>query len=449
MAIKAIIIGGGAAGASAAARARRWSQDADIRLFEAGSMITHAPCGIPYYVGGVVGDASMLKTYSPSEFGKRRNIDVHVNARVTKVDVIDKEIRVLEGGSENTYEWDRLIIATGAKPSVPRMEGVGLKGVYTVRIPDGAPEIKMGLEGASNVAVVGGGYIGLEMTEAVRRSGKRVLLFEALEHVLPTTFDDDVAGILHEELRANGVELHLSEPVLRIEGRDRVERVITEKGSYPIDAVVLAIGVKPDVDLAIEAGARIGETGAVHVNEYMETSVPDVYAAGDVAETRDMLTDKRAWIPLAPPANKMGQVAGANSVSPRSLKFPGVLGTAVTKVFGYYAARTGLVDSQALHEGYTIESRPIKTRSTAEYYPEGETIHIKLTVEKDTGRLLGGQMVSRDKIVAGYIDLIAAFVTFNARIDDIFFSDLSYSPLTSPVWHPVITAARVLSHGRF
>ncbi len=448
MALRILIVGGGAAGASAAARARKWSQDAEIHMFEAGTMITHAPCGIPYYVGGVVGDPGMLKTYSPSEFSRSRNVNVHVGARVTKVDLGSRTIEVLEGGSTRRYAWDRLILATGARPAVPPIEGVDLKGVFTVRLPDGARELKEGLSAAGTVAVVGGGYIGLEMAEAARSLGKRVLLFEAMGHVLPTTVDGDVAEIIHGELRANGVELHLSEPLVRIEGRGSVERVVTEGGSYPVDAVVLAVGVRPDSELAESAGLRIGETGAVYVNEYMETSEPDVYAAGDLVETTHLVTGRRTWIPLAPPANKMGQVAGANSVSPRSLRFPGVVGTAITKVFGYYVGRTGLSEEQAGREGFSVEAKLIKTRSAAEYYARYEDVHVKLIAERGSGRILGGQIVSRDKVVAGYLDLMAVIVERGMTIDDVFFSDLSYSPPTSPVWHPVITAARVLSHGR-
>jgi len=448
MPLRIAIVGGGAAGASAAARARKWSQDARITMFEAGSMITHAPCGIPYYVGGIVGDSSMLKTYTPAEFSRSRNVEVRTGARVTEVDLRNRRLRVEEGGSASHQEWDRLILATGARPAVPPVEGVDLEGVFTVRLPDGARSLREGLSAAGTVAVVGGGYIGLEMADAARSLGKRVLLFEAMDHVLPTTVDPDVAEIIHEELRSNGVELHLSEPLVRLEGDGRVRRVVTEGGSYAAEAVVLAVGVRPDSELAEAAGLRMGPTGAVDVNEYMETSEPDVYAAGDLVETTHLVTGKRVWIPLAPPANKMGQVAGANAVSPRSLRFPGVVGTAVTKVFRYYVGRTGLSDAQAREEGMGFESKLVNTRSAAEYYGIYETIHIKLTVERGSGRMIGGQIVSRDKIAAGYLDLVATMVSRGMTIDDAFFADLSYSPATSPVWHPVITAARVLSHGR-
>ena len=450
MSLRIIIVGGGAAGASAAARARRWSSEAEIHLFEAGNMITHAPCGIPYFVEGLVDDVNRLKTYSPEQFADERRIRVHVSSEVSKIDTSRREVLVRENGVERSYSWDRLVIATGAKPVRPRIEGIDLRGIYTARLPPDAEAIRRAVESARSVAIVGGGYIGLEMAEAVRRLGKKTLLFEALSHVLPTTLDEDTAAIVQEELRSNGVELHLSEPVKSFEGRnDTLRRVITELGEYEADVAIVAVGVRPDVSLAVEAGVKLGQTGAIDVNEYMETNIPDIYAAGDNAETTSLVTGKKTWIPLAPSANKMGQVAGANAVKPRSLRFPGIVGTAVTKTFGLFIAMTGLTESQAVREGIDVESALVKTRSTAGYYPGGHRAYVKLVMERGSGRIIGGQLLSGDKIIAGYIDALAVAISSRATIEDLFFADLSYAPPVAPVWHPLITAARVLSHGRF
>lgn len=330
------------------------------------------------------------------------------------------------------------------------MEGHDLNGILTLRLPHEAPRLKEEVERASTVAVVGGGYIGLEVAEALKNLGKRVLLFEMMPHVLPTTFDEDMAKLIHEELTKNGVELHLNEKVVGFKGvNGHVSKVITEKGEYNVDKVVMGVGVKPDVDLAVKAGAKLGETGAVWVNEYMETSVPNVYAAGDVAETWSLITGKRMYVALAPPANKMGQVAGANAVKGRFLKFPGVLGTAVTKVFNLYVARTGLTEKQAREEGFKPVSATIRARTTAHYYPGGVQVNIKMIMDEPSGRVLGVQVIGPDKIVAGYIDIAAALIGKGATIDDFFFADLSYSPPTAPIWHPLITAARVLSKGKY
>ncbi len=445
-----MIIGAGAAGASAAARARRLDPEAEIVMFDKGPFISHAPCGIPYYVGGVVKEAADLAIYSPEEFARERRVDVRINAEVTEIDLRSRTVKVREGNTTNTYQWDKLIIATGAKPITLPVEGSDLKGILTLRLPHEAPVLRAEVERARVVAVVGGGYIGLEMAEALVNLGKKVILFEMMPHVLPTTFDEDMAKLVHDELAKHGVELHLNEKVVGFSGvNGEVRKVITEKGEYEVDKVVMGVGVRPDTDLAVKAGIKLGETRAIWVNEYMETSEPDVYAAGDVAETWNLITGKRMYIALAPPANKMGQVAGANAVKGRFLKFPGVIGTAITKVFDLYVARTGLTERQAREEGFKPVSATIRARTTAHYYPGGVQVSIKMVADEPSGRVLGVQIIGPDKIVAGYIDTAAALIGRGATIDDVFFADLSYSPPTAPVWHPIITAARVLSKGRF
>ncbi len=445
-----VIVGGGAAGASAAARARRLDPEAEIVMLDKGLYISHAPCGIPYYIGGVVKEAQDLAIYTPEEFAKERKIVVKINAEVYDIDLKSQVVYAKEGNDITKYQWDTLIIATGAKPITLPVEGHDLNGILTLRLPHEAPKLREEVEKASTVAVVGGGYIGLEVTEALRNLGKKILLFEMMPHVLPTTFDEDMAKLIHDELTRNGVELHLNEKVVGFKGiNGHVSKVVTEKGEYNVDKVIMGVGVRPDVDLAVKAGVKLGETGAVWVNEYMETSVPNVYAAGDVAETWSLITGKRMYIALAPPANKMGQVAGANAVKGRFLKFPGVLGTAVTKVFSLYVARTGLTERQAREEGFKPVSASIKARTTAHYYPGGVQVSIKMTMDESSGRVLGVQIIGPDKIVAGYIDIAAALIGKGAVIDDFFFADLSYSPPTAPIWHPLITAARVLSKGKY
>ncbi|MFP3160779.1 MAG: FAD-dependent oxidoreductase, partial [Vulcanisaeta sp.] len=416
---RVVIIGGGAAGASAAARARRLDPEAEIIMIDKGPFISHAPCGIPYYVGGVVKDAHELAIYSPEEFAKERRIIVKINAEAFDIDTKNQVVLVREGGEVVKYQWDVLIIATGAKPITLPVEGHDLNGILTLRLPHEAPMLREEVERASTVAVVGGGYIGLEMAEALRDLGKKVLLFEMMPHVLPTTFDEDMAKLIHDELVKNGVELHLNERVIGFKGvNGHVNKVITEKGEYTVDKVVMGVGVRPDTELAEKAGVKLGETKAVWVNEYMETSVPNIYAAGDVAETWSLITGKRMYVALAPPANKMGQVAGANAVKGRFLKFPGVLGTAITKVFNLYVARTGLTERQAREEGFKPVSATIRARTTAHYYPGGVQVNIKMIADEQSGRILGVQIVGPDKIVAGYIDTAAALIGRGATIDD-------------------------------
>ncbi|MEM1572050.1 MAG: FAD-dependent oxidoreductase [Pyrobaculum sp.] len=446
--VRVVVIGGGAAGASAAARARRLDPNAEVILIERGSMITHAPCGMPYAIGGIVKSHEELQTYTPEEFEKERNIKVLIRTEVVDIDAEKKTVTVRRGGAQETIIWDKLVIATGAKPLVPRIAGVELKGILTMRHPDEVPTLKGHLEKAKTVAVVGGGYIGVEMAEVLLELGKKVLLFEQFDQVLPGALDADVAALVADEMRTKGVELHLGEKVVEFRGAEHVNKVVTEKGEYQVDEVVLAVGVRPDVDLAVRAGAKLGETGAVYVNEYMETTVPDVYAAGDVAEKVHRVTGKRVWIPLAPTANKEGQVAGGNAVRGRVLKFPGVVGTAVTKFYNLYIARTGLSEKEANALGLKAQSALIKARTKAHYMPGAETVHVKLIAEESTGRLLGGQIVGKSSVVAAYADILAVAVQSGYAVSDLFFSDIGYMPDTAPVWHPLIVAARVLSRGK-
>ncbi|MFB6491146.1 MAG: FAD-dependent oxidoreductase [Thermoproteus sp. AZ2] len=446
---RVVIIGGGAAGASAAARARRLDPSAEIVMIEAGEMITHAPCGIPYAVSGVVPDYKSLMTYTPEEFEKERNIKVLIRTRAVDVDPDKRTVTIVRGDREEKLQWDKLIVAAGARPLVPKIPGVDLAGVLTLRLPDDVPMLKAELSNASTVGIVGGGYIGVEMAESLLTLGKKVLLFEMFNRVLPTALDDDMAAVVADEMKKRGVELHLGEKVVELKGSGgRVAEVVTEAGSYKVDKVVLAVGVRPDVDLAVKAGAKLGETGAVEVNEYMETSRPDVYAAGDVAEKTHKLTGKKVWIPLAPSANKEGQVAGGNAVKGRVLRFPGVVGTAVTKFFDLYIARTGLSEFEAQQAGLKYDKAVIKARTKAQYYPGYAQVQVKMLAEQGTGRILGVQVVGWDHVAASYADIAAVAIERGMTIEDLFFADLGYSPPTAPVWHPLIVAARVLSRGK-
>jgi len=446
---KIVIVGGGAAGASAAARAKRLDPNAEVLLIEATSMITHAPCGIPYAVAGVVEDVAKLRTYSPEEFQRERGIRVLTRTRAIDIDVDKRTLTVSRNGSVEKIEWDKLVLATGAKPLVPKMPGVDLGGILTLRHPEDVMRIKELVAKANSVAVVGGGYIGIEMAEALLKLGKRVVLFEALDQLLPASLDSDMANLVAEEMKKKGVELHLSEKVVEFAGSDRVSKIVTEKGEYEVDGVILAIGVKPDADLALKAGIKLGETGAVHVNEFMETSTPDIYAAGDLVEKTHRVTKRKVWIPLAPSANKEGQVAGGNAARGRVLRFPGIVGTAVTKFFDLYIARTGLTEREASSNGFNYEAKTIKARTKAHYYPGWSEVHLKMVIERNSGRILGVQSLGWDPIVASYVDVAAVAIEREMTIEDLFFADLGYTPATSPVWAPLITAARVLSKGKF
>ncbi|GBC71162.1 NADH oxidase [Candidatus Calditenuaceae archaeon HR02] len=451
MSSRVIVIGGGAAGASAAARARRMDPEAEVTLIERTGMITHAPCGIPFAISGLVQSYRMLRTYSPERFASERRIRVLTNATVTSIDVDGKRVEVSLGdGRTEKLSWDSLVIATGAKPLIPRgLEGVEEARPVLLRHPEDVVEAQRRLSGASKVAVLGGGYIGVEAAEALIDLGKKVTLYEMMDRLLPTAIDGDVSRVLEESVRRAGVDLRLGQPVRALRRRSDGIAVITDAGEEVFDEVVMGLGVRANADLAVSAGVKLGATGAVETDEFMRTNLEGVFAAGDLVEKHHLLLGKRVWIPLAPAANKEGQVAGANAVVPGSLKMRGIVGTAVTKFRNTYVARTGLSETEARANGFNVESTLIKARTKAGYYPGGVEVTVKMVAQSGSGRLLGVQVVGDDPVVAGYADVAATAITAGFTIEDLFFTDIGYMPATAPVWHPLIVAARTLSGGRF
>ena len=434
-----VIIGGGAAGMSAASRVKRLKPEWDVKVFEATEWISHAPCGVPYVVEGI-SPKEKLMHYPPEVFIKKRGIDLHMKAEVIEVE--QGKVRVREADREKAYEWDYLVFANGASPRVPPIEGIDLPGVFTADLPPDAVAIREYLERnpVENVVIIGGGYIGVEMAEAFAAQGKNVTLIERNERVMAKAFDKEITAVLEEKMRKR-LNLRTEEITLRIEGEGEVEKVITDAGEYKADLVIVATGIRPNVELAKEIGIRIGETGAIWTNERMETSVENVYAAGDVAETKHLITGRRVWIPLAPVGNKMGYVAGSN-IAGKEVHFPGVLGTSVTKFFDVEIGKTGLTETEAMKEGYDVRTAFIKAGTRPHYYPGSRQIWLKGVVDNETNRLLGVQAVGAE--ILPRIDTAAAMLTAGFTTKDAFFTDLAYAPPFAPVWDPLIVLTRVL-----
>ncbi|NJE01654.1 CoA-disulfide reductase [Thermococcus sp. JdF3] len=434
-----VIIGGGAAGMSAASRVKRLKPEWDVKVFEATEWVSHAPCGVPYVVEGI-SPKEKLMHYPPEVFIKKRGIDLHMRAEVVEVD--QGAVRVREPDGEHTYGWDYLVFANGASPQVPAIEGCELEGVFTADLPPDAVAITEYMEkhDVRNVVVIGTGYIALEMAEAFVAQGKNVTLIGRSERILRKTFDKEITDIVEEKLKG-ALNLRLQELTMRFEGDGKVERVITDAGEYPADMVIVATGIKPNTELARELGVRIGETGAIWTNERMETSVENVYAAGDVAETRHLITGRRVWIPLAPPGNKMGYVAGSN-IAGRDVIFPGVLGTSITKFLDLEIGKTGLTEAEAIREGYDVRTAFIKAGTKPHYYPGSKPIWLKGVVDNETNKLLGVQVVGAE--ILPRVDTAATMLTAGFTTKDAFFTDLAYAPPFAPVWDPLIVLARVL-----
>lgn len=435
------VIGGGPAGMTAASRVKRLKPSLRVAVFERSSYVSYAPCGIPYYLGGLTDSIEDLVHYPLRVFVEERGIEVYVRTEVVEVGGGYLKARK-HTGETVTFGWSKLLIATGAKPRRLNIPGGELPGVFYLRTLEDAEKARKSLARATRVAIVGAGYIGVELAENLAKAGKEVLLFEIMPQVMPQ-LDPEIATLVETELRRGGVKVYTSERVLEFSGSSSVEKVVTDKGEYRADVVFAAIGVAPEVELAMQLGLKLGRTGAVEVDKFLRTSMADVYAAGDVAQSLNLVTGRPDWFPLAPIANKMGYVAGANMAG-TSEEFPGAVGTAVTKVFNLEVGRTGLTEEQAKREGFSPVSALITARTKPSYYPGSSEIVVKLIADSRTGRLLGAQVAGNDGVLAR-INTAAVLVSTGATYRDAFFSDLGYAPPFAPVWDPLVVAARVLA----
>jgi NADPH-dependent 2,4-dienoyl-CoA reductase/sulfur reductase-like enzyme len=425
---------------AAASRARRLDPQSRITVYEASKYVSYSMCGIPYYISGLVSDLSELVAYSPEQFKSERGIDVLTQVRVISAEAAAHRLRFAGAGGEREQEYDVLILATGARPWVPGIDGLLLPGVHTVRQLEDAEAIRSKAEKAEKVVIVGAGYAGLELSESFRTLGKDVTVLEFLPRPMEN-LDPDMSELVTRELVANGVRVALNTKVTAIEGKDNVERVLTEGESYPADLVIMATGVRPDVDLAKMMGIETGTTGAIKVDERMRTNVEGVLAAGDNVEVKHLVTGKPAYIPLAQTANKMGFVAGANAAG-KEARFPGVVGSAVAKVFGLEIGRTGLTVQEAGRSGLRALGVTISSTTRADYHPDQKKIWVRLNFEEGSQRLLGGQVLGQEG-VWGRTSVLSMALHSKSALTDLLLSDIPYAPPFGPVWDPLVTASRV------
>src|SRR5450755_2880348 len=425
--MRLLVIGGVAAGLSAAARARRLEPSLEIVVLAHGANISSGACGLPYYLEGRVRRAEELMVYTPEYFSKERNIQVRTGARVISISHPRREV-VLDGAGGERVHYDRLVIATGARPRAAEFEGATLPYVFTLHTLADAERLKQYLRDKQpkRALVIGAGYIGFEAADALRRNGLAVTVVEQGEHVLGRA-DAELTKAVRERLERFRVDLQLNTRISSVADRD---------------LVILATGLQPNVELAAEAGVEIGRTGALRVDEHMETNLARVYAAGDCAEALHLVTGRPAYIPLGTTANKMGRVAGANAAGRRD-RFGGVVGTAILNVFGLGVAFSGLSVEQARREGFSPVSARITARSRPRYF-DGKPITLELVADAATGRLLGGSAWGEDG-VEGRINVIATALHNRMRVEDLEQLDLAYAPPFATVWDPVLIAAQQLS----
>jgi len=441
--MKIVVIGGNAAGMSAASRARRNAPKAEITVFEKDETVSYGACGLPYFIGGVIPSAEHLIAVSLKDFIEKRQIAVHVLHPVQKILPRKKTIVVRDSTRDRIFEvpYDKLIISTGASAVVPPIPGVENAGVFKLRTLNDGREIHdfVEQEQPKCALIVGGGYIGLEMAEALHARGIKVHLAEMLPAVMPN-MDADMAQLLQEELLRNGLTLHLQNALKRIEAENgRLKATLADNRDLHVDMIVLAIGVRPNVRLAEEAGIELGPTGAIRVNSRMQTNNSNIYAAGDCAEARHLVSGKAAYIPLGTTANKQGRIAGDNA-SGKVSRFKGIVGTAVVKVFDLEAGMTGLSSKEAEALRIPFKSITIKSRSRAGYYPGAKPLHVKLIFSPVDGKLLGGQIVGGEG-VAKRVDVLATALHQKMTVAEVSELDLSYAPPFAPVWDALLVAA--------
>ncbi len=425
--MKVIIIGGVAGGATCATRLRRLKSDWEIKIYERDYYISYANCGIPYYIGGIVPREKLFVT-NPQEMKKKYNIDIFVRHEVIKIDPKNKKVFVknLESGEEFEDSYDYLVLSPGASPIKPKIPGIDSPRIYTLRTISDADKIVKEIEnGAKEATVVGGGFIGIEVTENLVRRGVKVNLVEALPQVL-SFIDKDLISYVRDELTNKGVKLFLGSPVKEFRENEKIETILENGEKVASDFVVFSIGVKPEVNLAKDAGLTIGETGGILVNEKMQTSDPYIYAIGDAVEILNFVSNTKTRVPLAGLTHKQARVA-ADNIAGINSKYLGSMGTAIVKIFNITAASTGL-NSQTLEKlGIDYKFECLSTFNHAGYYPDAYPIYLKVFYENKTGKLLGGQAVGYDGIDT-IINSLATALRFNAKITELKDIDFAYSP---------------------
>jgi NADPH-dependent 2,4-dienoyl-CoA reductase/sulfur reductase-like enzyme len=443
MSTRLVVVGGVAAGMSAASKARRMDPDMEIIVYEKSGYVSYGACGLPYFIAGIIPDHSHLIARTPEQFAKR-NIQVFTHHEVTHIDPHGRRVQVRNLEEDTVFEtpFDQLMLSTGGYALRPPFPGLdpSLENLFVVRTVEDGIAIRRFIERErpERAVIVGAGYIGLEMAEALAGHQLHVTVVTLLPPLAPT-FDEDMAEHASQELERHNVKLHVQGVGAFERQNRRVVTVQTDGAGFAADLVILAVGVRPNTALAQAAGIVLGPTGAVAVDDHQRTSVEGIYAGGDVAEALNLVTGEPAYVPLGTTANKQGRVAGEN-IAGGDATFRGIVGTSVVKVFDVDAARAGLTEAQARAQGYDVRTTTVKAPALAHYMPGGGPIHVKLVHQAD-GRLLGAQMVGPG--AAKRIDVVAAALYGRWTIDDLSRLDLSYAPPFAPVWDPLLVAANV------
>ena len=434
-----LVIGGDAGGMGAASQARRLRGDLDIVALERGSWTSYSACGIPYLIGGEIAVLDDLVARTPQTFRDRFRIDVRIRHQAMGIDLDRREVEVRDHDRGRTFRlgFDHLMIGTGARPRTPDIPGIDHPDVHGVQTLGDAAHLLAHAERseAQRVVVIGGGYIGLELAEAFTRRGASVTVVERGPEVM-RTLDPDMGALVSRAMRDHGIDVRCGVAALAFEGGV----VRTDAGDLPADLVVLGLGVVPNAELAGDAGVALGAAGSIAVDRRQRTSVEGVWAAGDCCESTNLVSNRKRYIALGTVANKQSRVAGTN-IGGGYASFPGVVGTAITKVCSTEVSRTGLTEGEATRDGFEHHAVTIDTTTTAGYLPEAERLRIKVVAERMSGRLLGAQIVGGAGS-AKRIDVFATALHTGMTVEQMTHLDLAYAPPFSSVWDPILIAAR-------
>jgi NADPH-dependent 2,4-dienoyl-CoA reductase/sulfur reductase-like enzyme len=441
--MKTIIIGGIAAGTSAAAKAKRSNPAMELTLYERGDIVSFGSCGLPYYVGNIYDDADRMIARTPDQL-RQSGIDVKLGHEVTAVDPVKKTVTVKNLATGAVFEdnFDLLMVATGSQPTMPPFRNKELKNIHTFKTLHDGNAIRSMTDDLKikNVAIIGAGFIGVELADMLLHKGKAVRLIQLDSHVMPEVLDDEFSVLIEEELRSKGVMLHLSEAVSGFEGvNDVVQQVITDKGCYDADLVVVCTGVRPNTKF-LEGSGIDTDRGAVLVNEYGQTNFPFIYSAGDCATIWHRVKQQQVYLPLATGANKLGRIVGQNMAEGNSMAFEGSLGSAAIQAIELEVGRTGLSEKEAKALGLNYSTVTIKDKNQTDYCGPQYDIHVKLVYDKATKQILGAQIAGY-KGAALRVDVLAAAIFAKMTTKQLGFLDLCYAPQFARTWDCLNTAA--------
>ncbi|CEQ12439.1 CoA-disulfide reductase [Paraclostridium sordellii] len=442
--MRVVIIGAVAAGMSAAAKLKRSKPEYDVVVYEKTDVVSFGACGLPYFVGGFFDDPKNMIARAPEKF-RESGIDLNIFNEVISVDTENKKLKVKNVNTGETFidSYDKLMIATGASSIIPPIKNVKLENVSTLKSLDDGVKVKelMNKDEINKIAIIGAGFIGLEAVEAAKKLGKEVVVFQLEDRILPQVFDKEITDILESEIRKHEVDLRLEEIVSELVGETKVEKVVTNKGEYEADLVIIATGVRPNTAFLKDTGMNMLPNGAIIIDEFGRTSIEDIYAAGDCATIQNIVTGQDSYVPLATGANKLGRIVGENLAGANN-SFQGSLGSSCIKIMDMEAAATGLTETQASKLGIEVKAKFISDFNQTNYYPGRDKMYVKLVYDASTKVILGGQ-VAGFKDAVQRCNVIAACIFGKLTTNQLGMLDLCYAPPFARTWDILNVAGNV------